>query len=43
MQALAAELVGLRPDVIIAYWNRDVAARAATRSIPIEDDKNSLG
>jgi putative ABC transport system substrate-binding protein len=36
LQALAAELVGLRPDVIIAYWNRDVvAARAATRSIPI--------
>jgi len=36
LQALAVELVGLQPDVIIAFWNRDViAARGATRSIPI--------
>ena len=36
LPALAAELVGLHPDVIVAYWNRDVvAARDATRSIPI--------
>ena len=33
---LAEELVRDRPDVIVAYWNRDViAAREATRSIPI--------
>jgi putative ABC transport system substrate-binding protein len=33
---LAEELVRDRPDVIVAYWNRDViSAREATRSIPI--------
>jgi len=33
---LAEELVRHQPDVIVAYWNRDViAAREATRSIPI--------
>ena len=33
---LAEELVRDRPDVIVAYWDRDViSAREATRSIPI--------
>ena len=33
---LAEEIVRHQPDVIVAYWNRDViAAQEATRSIPI--------
>ena len=36
LAALADELVRLHPDVIVAYWNRDViAARKVTSEIPI--------
>jgi putative ABC transport system substrate-binding protein len=36
LPALAEDLVRHQPDVVVAYWNRDVvAAQAATRSIPI--------
>jgi len=36
LPTLAQELLQFKPDVIVAYWTRDVAAvRAATGSIPI--------
>lgn len=36
LPSLAGELVRLQPELIVAYWNRDVAAaRSATQSIPI--------
>jgi putative tryptophan/tyrosine transport system substrate-binding protein len=36
LPVLVGELLRFQPDVIVAFWNRDVVAtREATRSIPI--------